>query len=82
MALFSFYFHFLFSYFSAWYRTFSPSVLAEPASRKTSACLLIDFLALTFRTIFGVDRISLNELAVEAGVVPAWVAGDSDSEAD
>jgi len=35
-------------------------------------------------TIFGVDTMSLKELAlaVEAGVVPAYIAGDSGSKAD
>jgi len=41
--------------------------------------LLVDFLTVTFRTVFGMDRISSNELAVEAGVVPECVVGDSDS---
>jgi len=41
--------------------------------------LLVDFLTVTFRTVFGMDRISSNEHAVEAGVVPECVVGDSDS---
>ena len=41
--------------------------------------MFVDFLTLIFRTIFGVDRISSNELAVVAGVVAECVSGDSDS---